>query len=59
MEWVEYRSPMPLQTQVLYIFPRVGKFQGHFHFRGASEKAFFPAYAMVICCVTANITAGF
>ena len=21
MEWVAYKSPMPLQTQVLYIFP--------------------------------------
>ena len=36
---------------------RVGKFQGHFHFRFASEKAFLPAYSMVICYVTANITA--
>jgi len=77
MEWVAYKSPMHLQTQVLYNFPgilpgfnavtalclkywlitRVGGFQWHFHFPLASEKAFFPAYSMVICCVTAKTTA--
>ena len=81
MEWVAYKSPMLLQTQVLYIFfcicngtlpgfnavaalflkylliTRVGKFQGHFHFPLASEKAIFPAYSMVICHVTADIMA--
>ena len=39
-----------------WLITRVGKFQGHFHFPLASEKV-FPAYSMVICCVTANITA--
>ena len=39
------------------LITRVGKFQGHFHFPLASEKAFLPAYSMAICCVTANITA--
>ena len=37
-----------------WLITRVGKFQGHFHFPLATEKA-FPAYSMVICCVTANI----
>ena len=39
------------------LITRVGKFQEHFHFPLASEKAFLPAYSMVICCVTANIMA--
>ena len=39
------------------LITRVGKFQGHFHFPLASEKTFLPADSMVICCVTANITA--
>ena len=40
-----------------WLITRVGGFQWHFHFPLASEKAFFPAYSMVICCVTAKTTA--
>ena len=74
MEWVAYKSPMPLQAQVFYIFLHMqwysSRFQcskrsllkilidhKSFHFPLASEKACLPAYSMVICCVTANITA--
>ena len=77
MEQVAYKSPMPLQTQVLYTFfayavvffqvlrsnsslvkilvdhkswqiPRALPFPPCF------RRSIFPAYSMVICCVTAD-----